>query len=98
MKTEVYSWRVSSRRKSELEAEARRNGTSLAALLERIADDWLNSQRNSRADEDREQRRIRAAALAAIGSFASGDPHLSKNVSRLVREGLIKCDASRSSR
>jgi hypothetical protein len=98
MKTEVHSWRVSSRRKSELEAEARRNGTSLAALLDRIAGDWLDSKRSSRTHEDREQKRIRAAAFAAIGSFASGDPHLSKNVSRLVREGLIERDAPRRSR
>lgn len=98
MKTEVYSWRVSSRRKSELEAEARRNGTSLAALLDHIAADWLDSKRNSRTDEEREQRRIRAAASAAIGSFASGDRHRSRNVSRLVREGLMERDASRRSR
>jgi len=98
MKTEVYSWRVSSRRKSELEAEARRNGTSLAALLDSIAGDWLDSKRNSRVDEHLEQERIRARAFAAIGSFASGDPHLSSNVSRLVREGLMKRDASRRSR
>jgi len=98
MKTEVYSWRVSSRRKSELEAEARRKGTSLPALLDHIATDWLDTQKSSRTDEALEQERIRAAAFAAIGSFASGDPHLSKNVSRLVREGLVKRDASRRSR
>jgi hypothetical protein len=98
MKTEVYSWRVSSSRKSELEAEARRNDTSVAQLLERIAADWLQTQRTSRVDEDREQQRIRAAASLAIGSFASDDPNLSKNVSRLVREGLIERDASRRSR
>jgi hypothetical protein len=98
MKTEVYSWRVSSKRKSELEAEARRNGTSLAALLDHIAGDWLDSKKDSRVDEDLEQERIRARAFAAIGSFDSGDPHLSKNVSRIVREGLIKRDAARRSR
>ena len=98
MKTEVYSWRVSSRRKSELEAEARRNGTSLAALLDHIAGDWLDSKRNSRTDESTEQERIRAAAFAAIGGFASGDPDRSKNVSRLVRERLSQRDASRRSR
>jgi len=98
MKTEVYSWRVSSCRKSELEAEARRNGTSLAELLEHIAADWLNAQRSSRMNEEREQQRIRAAASAAIGGIESGDPHRSKNVSRLVREHLTQRDASSRSR
>lgn len=98
MKTEVYSWRVSSRRKSELEAEARRRGQSLATLLDHISGDWLDSKKNTRTEEESEQERIRAAALAAIGSFASGDPHLSQNVSRIVREGLVERDASRRSR
>ena len=98
MKTEVYSWRVSSRRKSELEEEARRNGTSLAELLEQISGAWLDMQRASRTDEEREQQRIRIAASAAIGSFASGERHRSRNVSRLVLERLAHRDASRRSR
>jgi hypothetical protein len=39
MKTEVYSWRFSAHRKAELEEEARREGTSVSALLDRIAAD-----------------------------------------------------------
>ena len=48
MKTEVYSWRVSPQRKAELEGEARREGTSLAKLLDDITANWLEEQRNSR--------------------------------------------------
>ncbi len=48
MKTEVYSWRVSAARKADLESEARREGTSVAELLEKITSDWLQERRNSR--------------------------------------------------
>ena len=90
MKTEVYSWRVSPERKSALQAEAHRHGQSLADLLDRISDEWLGAQKSARADDESEQRRIHTAASAAIGSFASGDPHHSKSVRQLVRQRLIR--------
>ena len=96
MKTEVYSWRVSPTRKAALEAEARRNGQSLAELLERIAAEWLESQHSARADEESEQRRIRAAAASSIGFLSSGDPHRAKNASELIREKLRQRHSERN--
>jgi hypothetical protein len=48
MKTVVYRWRLSPKRKAELEAAARREGISLAALLNRITGDWLAVRRATR--------------------------------------------------
>jgi len=36
MKSEVYSWRLSAKMKSDLEAAARREDLSVSALLEQI--------------------------------------------------------------
>ena len=66
MKTEVYSWRVSAQRKAELESEARRDGMSLAGLLERITTDWLQERRESRNGDEAEQAwRVVAPVLSA---------------------------------
>jgi len=90
MKTEVYSWRVSAQRKAELESEAQREGTSLAALLEQITADWLDERRNSRNGEESEQIAIRKRAAAAIGSITGGDPMRASHASQRVKEILRK--------
>jgi len=89
MKDQVYSWRISAQKKAELENEARREGTSLAQLLEQITADWLQEQRMSRNGDEPEQARIRKRAEAAIGSLAGGDPHRASRASQRVRE-IIK--------
>jgi len=48
MKTVVFRWRLSSKRKAELEAAARREGISLSALLNRITGEWLAARGASR--------------------------------------------------
>jgi len=83
MKTEVYSWRVDAIRKADLESEARREGTSLAGLLDRITAGWLRQRRNG---EEAEQARIRKRVMAAVGTIRSEDPTRSKRASELVRE------------
>jgi hypothetical protein len=86
MKTEVYSWRLSADRKAELEEQARREGTSLSALLDRVTAEWLAERRNGHSDDEAEQAAIRRRAMAAIGSIAGGDPTRSERASELVRE------------
>ena len=90
MKTEVYSWRLSAERKAELEEEARREGESLSALLDRVTRDWLTERRKGQADDEAEQGAIRRRAMAAIGSVAGGDRHRSSQASQRVREVLRK--------
>ena len=96
MKTEVYSWRVSPERKAALEDEARRQGQSLAELLEKIAGEWLESQQSAREDEEIEQRRIRSAAVSSIGFLSSGDPHRAKNARELIRQKLRQRHSERN--
>jgi hypothetical protein len=90
MKTEVYSWRLSAERKADLEEEARREGTSLSALLDRVTAGLLAQRRNGRSNDEAEQAAIRRRAAAAIGSVRGGDPTRSARTSELVREIIYK--------
>ena len=89
MKTEVYSWRVSADRKLELETEARRQGKSVAELLDEISADWLQQRRSSRSDDQAEQEQIRKRVMASVGTIRGGDPTRSARTGELVR-GIIK--------
>lgn len=86
MKTEVYSWRLSAQKKADLESEARREGKSLARLLERITGNWLEERRNSRNGEEAKQAAIRKRVMATVGTIRGGDPTRSQRASELVRE------------
>jgi len=89
MKSEVYSWRVSRDTKMALEAEARNAGTSLSALLDRIAKDWLLAQKNSRVDDDEEQARLHADAAKYIGTISAGRNY-AENARTVIRNRLRK--------
>jgi len=97
MKTEVYSWRLSAEKKSDLESEARHEGTSLSALLEEITSDWLTKRRNGRAEQDAEQAAIRKRAAVAIGSIGGDDPKRASRASELAREMIVRKHAKESS-
>ena len=86
-KTEVYSWRVTSARKIALENEARREGTTVAALLEQITEDWIESRRGLLGDED-EQSRLHARAAKTIGTIAGGDPKRAERAKSIIRRKL----------
>jgi hypothetical protein len=88
MKTEVYSWRLSAERKLELEAEARREGKSVAQLLDEISSQWLNQRRSSGNGDEAEQAAIRRRVMAVVGSLSGGDPHRASRASERVREIL----------
>jgi hypothetical protein len=90
MKTEVYSWRVSTETKMGLEAEARKAGMSLSALLDRIAKEWLLSNKTSPGESREEQARLHAAALEFIGTISGGNSLRSENVRSEVRKRLLK--------
>ncbi len=100
MKTEVYSWRVSAAKKAELESEARREGTSVAELLERITADWLQERRTSRNGEEDEQAALRRRVMATVGTIRSGDPTLATRAREVVRERIARkhTEESRASR
>jgi hypothetical protein len=87
MKSEVYSWRVSTDLKTGLEREARRRKTSLAALLDLAARDWL-SKGAAKPDGDAEQTRLRKAASKCFGTVAGGDAYRSENARHVLRDRL----------
>jgi hypothetical protein len=89
-KSAVYSWRVSPETKAALEEEAHRTGESLSALLDRIAQEWLQARRRHAAGSDAEQLRIRALASKAIGRISGGDPMRAERAKGTLRERLRK--------
>jgi len=87
MKTEVYSWRVSSEVKTSLEREARRRKISMSAALDAAAREWLQKS-DTATDGDEEQRRLKKAASKWIGALASGDARRSESASQTVKDRL----------
>jgi hypothetical protein len=87
MKSEVYSWRVSTDLKTGLEREAHRRKISVAAVLDLAARDWLN-QGGAEMEGDEEQPRLQKAASKCFGSLASGNAHRSENARQAVRQRL----------
>jgi hypothetical protein len=92
-KSEVYSWRLDPDLKSQLEQRAREEGIGLAALLERISRDWLRAKAAASSDDEREQARIKAAAMRAIGILRSGDPELAERARERLQERLARARA-----
>jgi len=89
MKTEVYSWRVSTDLKTGLEREAKQRKVSLSAVLDLAARDWLAKNRASSEDEE-EQRRLHEAAAKSFGSISGPGGRRSEQVRELVRERLLQ--------
>jgi len=85
-KDEVYSWRLSAELKAALEREARREGVSIAALLERMAVEWLGTGRQQAGGD--EQARLHAAAARTFGTLAGGDPSRSREARSRIRRRL----------
>jgi hypothetical protein len=88
-KSEVYSWRVTPALKARLEDAAHAEKLSLAALLERIVQDWLRGR--TPLDDEAEQGRLHARARPAIGSISVGGPSATnENVRAVIGEYLEK--------
>jgi hypothetical protein len=87
MKTEVYSWRVSTDIKTSLEREARRRNLSLSRILDLAATDWLKKSASPGDDEAR-QRQIQQDALKCFGVIAGGNPRRSENAQNAVRQRI----------
>jgi hypothetical protein len=87
-KSEVYSWRLAPDLKAQLEQRARQEGVGLAALLERISREWLRAKAAASSEDEREQARIKAAAMRAIGTVDGDDPERSERVRERVRARL----------
>jgi hypothetical protein len=89
MKTEVYSWRVSTELKSDLERAARHRRVPLSSILEEAARKWLIESAASISD-DENQRRLHAAAEPFIGTLSGLHPADAKSVRKVVRRRLAR--------
>ncbi|MGO9970581.1 MAG: hypothetical protein ACLPY2_25240 [Bryobacteraceae bacterium] len=87
MKSEVYSWRVSTDLKTGLAREAQRRKISLSAVLDLAARDWLNKS-GAETEGDEEQLRLQKAASKCFGALASGNGHRSETARQAVRRRL----------
>ena len=90
MKTEVYSWRLSSATKRVLELEARREGASVSALLDRIAAEWLSARRESGVTDAAEQARLHTAAERMLGTIRGRDADRADRARDDVRARLTR--------
>jgi len=89
-KTEVYSWRISPATKLAIENEARREKTTVAALLDRITKEWMESRRGQ--TDDAEQGRLHARVEKTIGTISGHNPKRSEGVRQSVRRRLKRRD------
>lgn len=85
MKTTTYSWRVTVERRARLETMARKAQRPVAQLLDDAVDRLF--EEDLAADVDAEQQ-VRAAAMAAVGRVAGGDPDRATESKARVRELL----------
>jgi hypothetical protein len=87
MDTQVYSWRVSRELKSDLERQARIRKTSLSAVLNLAARDWLKQSAGT-VGEDEEQRRLHEAGMKCMGTIAGGNSRRAETARQAIRERL----------
>jgi hypothetical protein len=75
-KSEIYSWRLSTRLKTELEAAAKAEKASIDTILDRLVRAWLAKRTPSEEGEDDagQQRRMRERLLKAVGTVSVGGP------------------------
>jgi hypothetical protein len=85
----VYSWRVSSELKSDLEREARARKASVSSILDAAARDWLKTSR-AEAGEDGEQDRLHAAAASCLGGLVGRNPHRAERARDALRARLAR--------
>lgn len=90
MKSAVYSWRLSSILKNDLEETERQERASVLVLLERMATEWLAVHRSERNQEDDEQRRLHAAAVQTFGMTHGANPNRSVQACETVHARLAK--------
>jgi hypothetical protein len=83
-KNAVYSWRLDSDLKMNLDTQARVQGKTLAEVLNTLAKRWLEEQKEQNAELEAEQARLRSIAAKFVGCISGGDPYASEKVREVV--------------
>ena len=92
-KSEVYSWRLNSDLKTDLDLHTRLQGKTLAEVLNMLAKGWLEEQKLQNSENESEQARLHAIAARFVGSISGGDPHASQTVREVVRQRIRERNA-----
>src|SRR5258707_764572 len=88
MKSNVYSWRLSSELKTELERAARLRRAPVSEVLEQAVRDWLAQNVAELADDEKNQRELRAAAGRCFGTIKGLGAYHAGRGREIVRQGL----------
>jgi hypothetical protein len=83
----VYSWRLTSETKAELERAARRANRSMGGLLDSIVRGWLDAMRSDGTDAA-DQKRLHHAASECIGVLRGGNPLRAEQARGTIRARL----------
>jgi hypothetical protein len=89
MKQEVYSWRLSTELKAELEREARARKTSISNLLEAVVQDWFRQSRGC-LDDREQQALLHTEAEKCLGAFSGGNPRRAETARQTIRKSLAR--------
>lgn len=89
MKTEVYSWRLSSELKSDLERAARHRRIPLSSVLEEAARKWLRESA-AKVSDDETQRKLHAAVEHFVGVLSGLGPADARSIRKIVRRRLVR--------
>ena len=71
-----------------MENEARREGTTVSALLDRITTEWIASQ-PGHAEDDAEQQRLHAKVRKTLGTISGQDARRAERARIDVRKRLM---------
>ncbi len=87
MKTEVYSWRLSSELKSGLERQARVRKVSVSSILDTAVREWLGKSGLDVAG-DEAQRELHKSAAKCIGVLAGRNSRRAETARETIRQRL----------
>lgn len=87
MKTHVYSWRLSSELKSDLERQARLQRVPIATILDMAVREWLKKSAIE-VSGDEAQRKLHSSAEKYIGALKGHARDRSETVRETVRKKL----------
>lgn len=88
MKTEVYSWPLSSELKSDLERGARHRRVPFSSVLEEAARKWLRESAANFSD-DENQLKLHAAE-PFIGALSGIHPADAQSIPKIIRRRLAR--------
>jgi predicted transcriptional regulator len=89
MKTEVYSWRLSSELKSDLERAARHRRVALSSILEEAARKWL-AESAANVSDDETQKKLHAAVEPFIGTLSGLYTADAQSIRKVIRRRLAR--------